>query len=90
MRNLLTQRYQPRLIEMAEELCHKNREPSFVLNFLESYLTPGEIGALAIRWEIIKRISRGETHRDIAASLRVSPTTVSRWALEDWRKRWGE
>jgi uncharacterized protein YerC len=90
MKNLIAHRQIPHLIELAEELCHRERSPAFVLSFLECYLTPSELASLAIRWQIIDRVAKGDTHREIASDLRVSTNTVSRWALEDWRHRWGE
>ncbi len=49
---------------------------------LEDLLTPGEVTAVGERWEIVKRLCAGATHREVAAELGVSVTTVSRGARQ--------
>ncbi len=47
---------------------------------LSDLLTPQEVEALAERWWIAARLSRGEPQRAVAEALQVSITTVSRGA----------
>jgi Trp operon repressor len=47
---------------------------------LSDLLTPQEVEALAERWWIAERLSRGEAQRSVAEALQVSITTVSRGA----------
>jgi len=44
----------------------------------EDLLTPSELDAICERWEIVKRLSAGESQRSIRDALSVSVSTVSR------------
>lgn len=46
--------------------------------FLSDILTPAEMASLAERWQIVKRIAKGEPHRDISNGLKVSIAKVTR------------
>ena len=50
--------------------------------FLTDILTPVEFDALALRWQITKRLYKGETHRSIARSLGLGISTVTRGSRE--------
>ena len=50
--------------------------------FLESLLTVKEYKEIATRIEILKRLNRGETQRNIAKDLGVSVSTVTRGSKE--------
>jgi TrpR family trp operon transcriptional repressor len=50
--------------------------------FLDDLLTPQELEDVSIRWEIVKRLHRGETHRAIADNLGVGIATVTRGSRE--------
>ena len=45
---------------------------------LTDLLTPNELQALAERWQLVKMLAAGKTQRDIAASLSVSISKVTR------------
>lgn len=46
--------------------------------FLEDILTPQELESLALRIQIIKQLMKGRPHRDIAKSLGISISKVTR------------
>lgn len=48
--------------------------------FLEDLLTQTELDALVERWEIIKRLAKGQSQREISKELGVGIATVSRGA----------
>ncbi|MDO8601837.1 MAG: Trp family transcriptional regulator [bacterium] len=66
------------LLELA------GREPGMLKKVFADILTPAEINEIVARWQIIKRLAKGESHRSIATTLHVSVATVYRgaWALE--------
>lgn len=49
-------------------------------NFFRDLLTAAEIAEFANRWQIVKRLIRKEPYLDIAKTLNVSTTTVTRVA----------
>ena len=49
-----------------------------VARLLSDLLTPAEIEALGERWQIVQRLTAGQSQREVAAELGVSITTVSR------------
>ncbi len=68
-----------RLLELA------GREPGMLKKVLTDMLTPAEMNEMVARWQIIKRLAKGDSHRSIAAALHVGVATVYRgaWALEN-------
>lgn len=54
-------------------------------NFFRDLLTLAELAEFANRWQIVKRLVRGESYLAIAAKLNVSTTTVTRVA--HWLKK---
>jgi|SRR3989344_2341896 len=57
--------------------------------FLFDVLTPAELETLALRWQIVKRLSRGETHRAVAGDLGLGISTVTRGSRELRNKKGG-
>lgn len=49
-------------------------------NFFRDLLTIAELTEFANRWQMVKRLVRGESYLDIAQELHVSTTTVARVA----------
>lgn len=66
--------------ELAGILAAIDRPAEMEL-FLRDLLTPQEFCELATRWQIIKRLVRGSTQRDIAEELNVGIATVTRGSL---------
>ena len=50
--------------------------------FLEALFTADDWGELSKRFQILKRLSKGQTHRKVSADLSASIATVSRGANE--------
>ena len=48
--------------------------------FLNDLLTPAELQAIAERWQVAKLLHQGLTQREVAKTLGVSVTTVTRVA----------
>jgi TrpR family trp operon transcriptional repressor len=75
-----------------EELIRKvskEKDKLFVREFLFDLLSPAEYRDLAIRWQIVKLLSKGMSHREIAQTLKVSVATVTRGARELTNKKGG-
>ncbi len=57
--------------------------------FLKDILTPAEFETMALRWQIVKKIDKGETHRSIAGDLGLGISTVTRGSRELRNKNGG-
>ena len=58
------------------------KDVMFLDEFLKDLLTPGEYDALVLRWQIIKRLAKGMTQREIAKELHIGISTVTRGSRE--------
>ena len=67
----------PSLTDLATVLARLD-EPQAIERFLEDLLTPAEIQAVTERWAIVRALAAGKTQREVALSLDVSVTTVTR------------
>jgi TrpR family trp operon transcriptional repressor len=65
------------LAELAE-LLHQLPDPGLGERFLRELLTPAEIEGISYRWELVKRLDRGQTQRGIAAELGLSLCKITR------------
>ncbi len=65
------------------ELCDlftRLKKRTEALVFLKDILTPRELASVVERWQIIKRLARHKTHREISKELKVSIDKVTRGA----------
>lgn len=73
-----------------EKLIEKLAKHKTLLHeFLFDILSPTEYKSLAVRWQIVKLLKQGVTHREIAKQLRVSVATVNRGSRELANKKGG-
>lgn len=80
------QEYKNELIEVFSHVCENK---SLAREFLVDILTPAEFETLALRWQIVKRLAKDETHRDIAGELGLGIGTVTRGSRELRNKKGG-
>ncbi len=66
---------------LYRELARLNN-PSGIGELLRSLLTPAELEDLASRWEILKRLHRGDTQRKIARELHLGLCKITRGSKE--------
>ncbi len=69
------------LREMAGVLAAAD-DPEAILAFLQSLLTASEIGEISSRWELVKRLDRGQSQRQIARQLGLSLCKITRGSRE--------
>jgi len=65
------------LAELAT-LLHQLPDPQMGARFLRDLLTPSEIDEISLRWELVKRLDRGQSQRAIAAELGLSLCKITR------------
>ena len=78
--------YKKELIEIFSKI---DGDKNFMTEFLLDILTPAEFEDLALRWQIVKKLSKGETHREIAGELGLGISTVTRGSRELRKKHGG-
>lgn len=75
-----------KILEYKKELVHTFVEiygdKKLMAEFLTDILTPAEFVALSLRWQIVKKLSKGETQRSIAEDLNIGISTVTRGSCE--------
>ena len=64
-------------------------DKNLMRELLIDILTPKELEEVALRWQIIKRLNKGEKHRDIAGELGIGISTVTRGSRELRNKKGG-
>ncbi|HEV7702593.1 MAG TPA: Trp family transcriptional regulator [Candidatus Paceibacterota bacterium] len=67
--------YKKELIEVFSKILG---DKQLMTDFLLDILTPAEFETLALRWQIVKKLNKGEDHRSIAGELRLGISTVTR------------
>jgi len=69
------------LAELAG-IFQKVQDPGLVERFLRELLTPSEVEGISSRWELVKRLSAGQSQRGIAAELGLSLCKITRGSRE--------
>jgi Trp operon repressor len=64
-------------------------DKNLMAEFLIDILTPAEFETLALRWQTVKKLNKGETHRTIAGELGLGISTVTRGSRELRKKNGG-
>jgi len=72
------------------EVIHKIAKDKNLLNdFIKDILTPREFDNIGVRWQIVKRLAKGEYHQSIAEDLHLGIATVTRGSREMRKKEGG-
>ncbi len=75
--------------ELIEVFSKAGEDKNLMAEFLVDILTPAEFEDIALRWQIIKKLNKGETHRSIAGELGLGISTVTRGSRELRNKNGG-
>jgi TrpR family trp operon transcriptional repressor len=74
-----SEKYTEELITVLQK--HSNNK-DLLRAFFKDLLTPTEYKDIGIRWQIIKRLVKRGTHRQIARDLKIGVATVARGSRE--------
>ncbi|KAA3613142.1 MAG: transcriptional regulator [Calditrichaeota bacterium] len=69
-------------IKQICDLLAETNDSSKINHLLESFFTPAELADLDSRWEILKRLNKGETQRKIAKDLHLGLCKITRGSKE--------
>ena len=75
--------------ELVEVFSKIHGDKNLMKEFLMDILTPAEFEGMALRWQIVKQLNNGDTHRSIAGDLGLGISTVTRGSRELRNKNGG-
>ncbi len=78
--SLNTKNQQEYLNELITVFLTASRNKHLLHDFLKDLLTPSELSELALRWQIVKKLSAGVQQRAVVKGLGVGIATVTRGA----------
>ncbi|MBD3223993.1 MAG: transcriptional regulator [Caldithrix sp.] len=67
--------------ELTKILAQVN-DAKLMKKFMEAILTEAELTSILARWELVKRLDRGESQRQIATDLQMSLCKITRGSKE--------
>jgi len=79
-------KYKKEIIEVISKIA---KDKQLLADFTKDILTPREFENLSVRWQIVKRLAKGEHHASIAESLHLGVATVTRGSREMRKKEGG-
>lgn len=75
--------------ELVDIFVKAGENKNLMAEFLMDIVTPSEFEDLALRWQIVKKLNKGETHRVVAGDLGLGISTVTRGSREMRNKKGG-
>lgn len=78
--------YKKEVIEVIYKIA---KDKQLLADFVKDILTPHEFENIGVRWQIVKRLAKGEHQESIAADLRLGVATVTRGSREMRKKEGG-
>ncbi|PJC49425.1 transcriptional regulator [Candidatus Nomurabacteria bacterium CG_4_9_14_0_2_um_filter_32_10] len=81
-----SEQYKKEIIEVIYKI---SKDKELLGDFIKEILTPREFDNIGVRWQIVKRIAKGEHHQAIAEDLHLGVATVTRGSREMRKKNGG-
>lgn len=78
--------YKKEVIEVIYKIA---KDKQLLADFTTDILTPREFENIGVRWQIVKRLAKGEHHATIAEDLHLGVATVTRGSREMRKKEGG-
>jgi TrpR family trp operon transcriptional repressor len=75
--------------DFIEVLYKISKDKTLLSDFVKDILTPKEFDNIGVRWQVVKRIAKGEHHQAIAEDLHLGVATVTRGSREMRNKEGG-
>lgn len=72
-----TEKYTEELVDVVQKVSD---DKDLLRAFLQDILSPAEYQELGVRWQIVKQLAQGQSHRDVAKNLHTGVATVTRGA----------
>ena len=81
-----SEQYKKKVLEVIYKISKDRR---LLSDFIRDILTPRELDNIGVRWQIVKRLAKGEHHQAIAEDLHLGVATVTRGSREMRKKEGG-
>lgn len=81
-----SEQYKKELIEVIYKIA---KDKQLLADFIKDILTPREFENIGVRFQIVKRLAKGEYHASIAEDLHLGVATVTRGSREMRKKDGG-
>lgn len=81
-----SEQYKKEVVEVIYKIA---KDKNLLGDFIKDILTPREFDNVGVRWQIVKRIAKGEHHQSIAEDLHLGVATVTRGSREMRKKEGG-
>jgi TrpR family trp operon transcriptional repressor len=81
-----SEQYKKEVVEVVHKIA---KDKELLGDFVRDILTPREFENIGVRWQIVKRLEKGEYHQSIAADLHLGIATVTRGSREMRKKEGG-
>ena len=81
-----SEQYKKEVVEVIYQIA---KDKQLLADFVRDILTPHEFENIGVRWQIVKRLAKGEYQDSIAADLRLGVATVTRGSREMRKKEGG-
>ena len=75
--------------ELLETIYKVAKNKNLLNDFMNDILTPKEMENVSTRWQIVRRLAKGEHHQNIAEDLGLGVATVTRGSREMRKKEGG-
>lgn len=75
--------------EIVEVIYKISKDKQLLADFVKDILTPREFDNIGVRWQIVKRLAKGEYQQTIAEDLHLGVATVTRGSREMRKKEGG-
>ena len=73
--------------EIVEVIYKIAKDKELLGDFVKDLLTPREFDNVGVRWQIVKRLAKGEYQQTIAEDLHLGVATVTRGSREMRKKK---
>jgi len=81
-----SEQYKKELVEVIHKIT---KDKQLLADFIKDILTPREFENIGVRWQIVKRLGKGEHQEAIAEALHLGIATVTRGSREMRKKKGG-
>ncbi|MEK7089173.1 MAG: Trp family transcriptional regulator [Patescibacteria group bacterium] len=81
-----SEQYKKELIEVFSRIA---TDKQLLADFVRDILTPHEFENVSVRWQIVKRLAKGEYQQAIAEDLHLGIATITRGSREMRKKEGG-
>ena len=75
--------------EVIEVMYKISKDKNLLADFVRDILTPREFENIGVRWQIVKRLAKGEYQQGIANDLHLGVATITRGSRELRKKDGG-